>query len=425
MQKINFRLEDLLLFFFPISLILGSAILNLTLVISSIYLIYYNYKNNLVFFKYYWLKVFFVFIFFVSISSFFANDTIPAFKNGFSQLRFIFFSLFVALIDFNKIAKNFIILLTLVLLFVCIDVNVQFIFGYDLFGYPSEGFKVELYEPLSHWRNNSISLGRLSGPFGSELIPGAFIACLSPPLIFHFVNKIKLNPIMYCMFEIFMILAILQSVIITGERLAFLITFSSIFVSMLIIFDIKKILTFYFLIISVFFLSFNFYDNNFLKKRWIDAYNISQDISNSSYGRIYHSSYLVWKNHKVIGVGLKNYRTECKKIVDPRPNNKYPFCSPTHSHNLYLELLSETGLIGFILYLSFYISLLFFLLKNFFAKFYKKDKYFYFIMGSLFYLVFKLLPLPSGSIFSTWNASFYWFHLGLCLCFLAKDNKHE
>ena len=128
MQKVNFSFENLLLFFFPISLILGSAILNLTLIVSSIYFINYSFKNNLFYFRYSWVKIFFTFIVFVLIVSFFSNETIPAFKNGFSQLRFILFSLFIALIDFNKIAKNFISLLTLIILFVCIDVNIQFIF---------------------------------------------------------------------------------------------------------------------------------------------------------------------------------------------------------------------------------------------------------------------------------------------------------
>ena len=425
MQKINFRFKYLLIFFFPISMILGSAILNLILVVSSIYLIRYSLKNKLIFFQYSWVKIFFIFIIFVSISSFFSNENISALKNGLSQSRFILFSLFLASIDFDKIAKNFINLLTLIILLICIDLNIQFIFGYDIFGYPAEGYKIAMYEPLTHWKNSNVNLGRLSGPFGTELIPGAFIACLSPPLIFFFVNNVKIKSIRHSGFEIFMILIILQSVIITGERLAFLITFFSIFFSVLINFKIKKTLIFYFLISFTFVASFYLSENNFLKKRWNDAYNISKDIANSSYGRIYHSSYMLWKNHKLLGVGLKNYRTECKKIIDPQPKHKHSFCSPTHSHNLYFELLSETGLVGFIIYLSFYISLIFFLIKNLFTNYSEKKKYFNFIVGSLFYLIFKLLPLPSGSAFTTWNASFFWLHLGLCLSFLSKNKKFE
>lgn len=425
MQEINFRFKYLLIFFFPISMILGSAILNLILVVSSIYLIRYSLKNKLIFFQYSWVKIFFIFIIFVSISSFFSNENIPALRNGLSQSRFILFSLFLALIDFDKIAKNFINLLTLIILLTCIDLNIQFISGYDIFGYPAEGYKIAMYEPLTHWKDSNANLGRLSGPFGTELIPGAFIACLSPPLIFFFVNNVKIKSIRHSGIEIFMILIILQSVIITGERLAFLITFSSIFFSVLINFKIKKTLIFYFFISFTFIASFYLSENNFIKKRWNDAYNISKDIANSSYGRIYHSSYMLWKNHKLLGVGLKNYRTECKKIIDPQPEHKYPFCSPTHSHNLYFELLSETGLVGSIIYLSFYFSLIFFLIKNLFTNSAVKKKYFYFAMGSLFYLIFKLLPIPSGSVFTTWNASFFWLHLGLCLSFLSKNEKFE
>jgi hypothetical protein len=93
-------------------------------------------------------------------------------------------------------------------------------FGYDIFGYPAEGYMGSDYKPLLHWQNENINLGRLSGPFGSELIPGAFISCLSPPLIFYYVNKIKFRSLKKNFIKLFLILFLFQSVLITGERLA-------------------------------------------------------------------------------------------------------------------------------------------------------------------------------------------------------------
>jgi hypothetical protein len=86
------------------------------------------------------------------------------------------------------------------------------------------------------------------------------------------------------------------------------------------------------LLILFFILTFNLSENNFLKKRWIDAYNITKDIKDSSYGRIYSSAFMVWQNHKIFGSGLKNYKIECQKLDDPNTHNVHPFCSPTHPH---------------------------------------------------------------------------------------------
>ena len=379
MHKANISYANLLLLFFPISLILGSAVVNLTLILSSLYVINYSLKSQIIFYKFFWFKVFICFLFFVIITSFLSNEVFPALKSALSQFRFILFSLFISLIDLNKIFKLFINLLLLLILFVCIDVNIQFIFGYDIFGYPAEGYQGNDYKPLAHWQNENIKIGRLSGPFESELIPGAFISCLSPPLIFYYLNKIKFRSLKKKFIKLFLVFFLFQSVLITGERLALILILVTILISLLVIFNIKKNLIFLFFLFSI--LTFNLSENNFLKKRWIDAYNIAKDIKGSSYGRIYSSAFMVWQNHKIFGSGLKNYKTECQKLDDPNPYiepkkrktvkksySVHPFCSPTHPHNNYLELLAETGLIGFITFYMFYFSLIVYLFKNYCRK---------------------------------------------------------
>ena len=81
-------------------------------------------------------------------------------------------------------------------------------------------------------------------------------------------------------------------------------------------------------------------------------------------GRIYESSFMLFKDNYLFGVGLKNYRVECDLQVDPRPLHEAQFCS-SHPHNFVLELLSETGLIGisifFIFLVLFYQSYLIYL----------------------------------------------------------------
>ena len=62
----------------------------------------------------------------------------------------------------------------------------------------------------------------------------------------------------------------------------------------------------------------------------------------------FHHNTNLAKN-KYFGVGLKNFRYVCDEKFDTFTQKKF-LCS-THPHNLYLEILSETGLIGFVIFL--------------------------------------------------------------------------
>ena len=79
----------------------------------------------------------------------------------------------------------------------------------------------------------------------------------------------------------------------------------------------------------------------------------------------------------------------------------------THPHQTHFELLSELGLIGYILILSNIIFLLWRIkyLKN---NFYK--------IGSILFLVATLIPLlPSGSFFTSYTATIFWINYSLLI----------
>ena len=86
--------------------------------------------------------------------------------------------------------------------------------------------------------------------------------------------------------------------------------------------------------------------NQKIKERYIDS-TINQYYSDgkiqfdkSSYYSLYQSSLLLFKDNLLFGIGPKNFRVECKKT---NINNG---CS-THPHNTYIQILLETGIIGF------------------------------------------------------------------------------
>ena len=65
------------------------------------------------------------------------------------------------------------------------------------------------------------------------------------------------------------------------------------------------------------------------------------------YVNLYRSGINVFKNYPYFGVGNKNYRIEACKPKDEIIGNylNYYVCL-THPHQVYIELLSEHGIIG-------------------------------------------------------------------------------
>lgn len=137
----------------------------------------------------------------------------------------------------------------------------------------------------------------------------------------------------------------------------------------------------------------------------IDKIGINQKIQNIQYAEHYSLAWSIFLENKWLGIGTKNFRYVCnnQKYID-----KYPRGCTTHPHQLYFELLCEQGIIGFIIFLSFFI---FILIKNF--KTYINNKNLYHLSSFLFYIVFLIPLLPGGSFFSTFNASLFWLNFSL------------
>jgi O-antigen ligase len=259
---------------------------------------------------------------------------------------------------------------------------------------------------------------RLSGPFGEELVIGAFISIMSVPLISYFLEKNKNFNFKFILFFLiyFFFIIILA---LSGERLSFIIFLFSTFIILTLNYNLKKILTI--LVFLIFLLGVIYTSNKQVKSRVDDFNNIINNFYESSYGRLYESSFLLFKKNYVFGVGLKNYRYDCDNQTDPRPNNIYQFCS-THPHNFYLEILVETGLIGSTLLLLSIITLLVYLYKKIIYLKNKHNNYLSLLYGNIIIIVVYIFPLKtSGSFFTTWNASFFWLNVGMALLLTRQD----
>lgn len=89
---------------------------------------------------------------------------------------------------------------------------------------------------------------------------------------------------------------------------------------------------------------------------------------------LWTSSYHMWEDHKIFGVGLANWE-EAYKSKYILPEAKEP--DLTMPHNVFMIFLSQTGIIGTIGYLVFFLGTLFFLIKKILNG---SDNYLYYAM---------------------------------------------
>ena len=125
---------------------------------------------------------------------------------------------------------------------------------------------------------------------------------------------------------------------------------------------------------------------------------------NIKYFSHYDAAINIFYDHPINGVGNKNFRKKCLDEKYFNENLKFSNlrCS-THPHQIHFELLSEHGLIGYLLFFYFIIK---FILNNLRTNYSTNNIYIYTIN---FYLIIFLIPLlPSGSLFSSFNGALFW-----------------
>jgi len=95
----------------------------------------------------------------------------------------------------------------------------------------------------------------------------------------------------------------------------------------------------------------------------------------------------------------------------------------THPHNIYLEFLSELGILGFLFLLTglfFTLFKIFISIKNIFYK--NEINYNFSLFFSLLGILVSIFPLfPSGSFFNNWLSSIFYFNIAFVIFFLHKN----
>ena len=126
-----------------------------------------------------------------------------------------------------------------------------------------------------------------------------------------------------------------------------------------------------------------------------------------------------WLMNKYIGGGIKNFRYYCHERSNIDKNSKF-ICN-MHPHNYYLEILTETGIVGFFLVCIIFIIILHLtFLKKYFLKSKLNDNKI--IIAFIFLFIAEIFPIKStGSFFTTGNTTYLFLLIGILIGLVRKD----
>ena len=429
MEKVFNKYIFYILCFIPTFLVAGPAIPDILISLTSLFFIYYSFKNKKFFF--FKNKIFYCYLSFwliIVLGSLLSENILFSLKNSFLHFRFVLFSF--ALIYIIENYKNFLTIFYKATLFtvmvVVFDGFFQSIYKVNIlgFGIPNDQ--------------------RLSGFFGDEWILGSYLVRILPILmgLFFLCNlKNKLNNFL------FLITVMSSSVLIflSGERSAFflLIVYFFILIIFLKINNYFKSGVIIFLMIFPILLSFS---NKIYKDRMFKQTLVSLGIAKTippseennkvifecctfpkyffSYGHTKHfqTAYEMFKDKPLLGHGVKSFRLVCHRY-------EVDWGCSTHPHNTYMQLLAETGIFGFLLVLLGFFYFCYLVIKNYIER--KKINVNIYnsrqcLLGAFMINLFPIIT--TGSFFTNWLSIMYFLPLGILIStynYSDEFNKKE
>jgi O-antigen ligase len=472
LEKITFKLSKILIALFPLLLISGSFLPDLSCVIISFFFLIFLLKNNrLDYLNNSYFYFFFALYIYININSFFSFNINGSLVTSITFIRIILF--IFALSFFLKKYKNLNLIFFYIFVFcifiLLLDSIYQSMYGKNIIGYPLAGDK------------------RISSFFGRKLIMGSYVVRLLPLILgISFLLKIEKKEL----FQFFILLTSFVLVIFSGERLAFV---YFIFILLFYLFlNYRKPLFFYLVASFIFLLILLsiFYKPNFdrIINHSIKQYNEVGSLLGLSarHQTHYSTAYQMFLDKKIFGHGINTFRILCShnkysafdaikekySIKSPvsgqvkiyNKSNDYPFetlrvfeesgvyyefdthtknynyihvvdgqnvvqgqllfmsveyingCN-THPHNIYLQFLSELGLAGLLffgtmfLYICYKIIIL--VIKSWKKELTEHNKAIGFVLLGTFLSMFPLLP--SGNYFNNWLLVITYIPIGFYL----------
>ncbi len=379
----------------PIGLIIGTLISNIIILLICIFFIYDLYSKENFFYlnqkNFYFLLIINIYLL---LNSYFISENNESLIKSFGFLRFIILTYAISyyfLESGNKILKIW----TLFFIIVSFDILFEYILGKNILGFKSQ------YP------------ARIASFSGDEMkIGGYYFGFILLSLFFLKQYKQKLFLISLILFFIIALLI--------GERSNFIKIFIMYFLFLMFFLNISFLKKFLAIIVLVTItisiitsipgLKSKFF-NHIIDQELIEKIQINQKkvdymkvISNNRHLSHYYVATEIFKENILFGSGFKSFRIES-------PKKKYQkneiHGASTHPHQFHFEILSELGLIGYILIFS---NLIYILFKKF-----DYDKNLI-RTGALLFIIASLIPiLPSGSFFTSYGSTIFFINYSLLI----------
>ena len=388
-------------------LISGPLLPDLIVSLSSLVFLIYVFKNKLfIYFTRKPLIIFFIFcICCILISIFVAKDMILSFESSLFYFRIGVFTCLIwyLLEQDKKILNYFYYALIISFSVLIVDGYIQFFTGANILGLTMKG-------------------ARISSFFGVELIMGSYLSRLFPLFFALFIVKEKRKLELYFMILFFLLLSGL--ILISGERAAFalyclsflfIVIFMKGYAKLRIVLSVGSIM-----VVIIIISSFGKVKNRMLSN---PTYTITKSIFTPQHDSLIRTAYNMFLDKPIFGHGPKMFRVLCK-------DEKYATGSApcaTHPHNFYVQLLAETGIIGFSFLFSVFAYVLYCAYRQFKSMVLKQKEYLSdYQVCLLAGILITVWPITTnGNFFNNWLMIVYSLPIGFYLHSIYGKNKKE
>ena len=414
-QDIIYKYFFFLFALIPFSILLGTGVSAINIILIAIsFLIYLFYIKDWKWLKKTEIKLLFLLYLYLIFNSFISLDFEMGLARNFGFLRFILF--FAAFNYFFYNYKNFnkvILIWFVVIILVVFDIYFEAITGKNLLGYGNSD--------------------RIHSFFRDEQKVGGYVFCFYLLILGYFLDIYKFQSKKKNYLVLIVSLLFLFSIIATGERSNGLKALTAFIIFFLFSKNFLVKEKFFCAISVILIMSIVYSNSEFIKLRfgkqlfwkiqslsYVIKYFKEDDSSSSTndyhralgaiYFQLYETGIGVFKEHKIFGVGNKNFRVKtCSKDSG--------FVCNTHPHQIYIEFLSEHGIIGTTILLVIFFSLIFKILR----KINIRDNNLQ--LGCVIYLSLFFVPLiPGGAFFNDYVSTLFWINLSFLYAFNKDTN---
>jgi len=429
-----FKIALSALLIWPFALMMGIAAVDIaSTTIGVLFLVSSYIKKDFHWLKESWFKVFLILWAYMIIRGFFTPKPIASMTQSFVFIRYALLTIALEYWLLTKASVRQALVLTLLatLIFATLNGLIQLVFFKDLFGNPI--WPIDTSHSLTDFFGRQVHpvdyahTWRLTGISGKVDVGAKFMMVMFPAiayLLYKFQEKSS-SILLKCL-SFASIISFVLFVELTGERNATLETALGLVLLFFMCKSYRKTLVPLGIVILICTaLLFKLLPG--LMERGVSLLNVVNGVTHLdkkgdavSYTSLMQTNWNIFVKNPIFGVGRTQYKAYCDQ-ADKRiaVMKKDIGVCVTNPQNVYFEWLDETGIIGFILFLS--IPFLWF------RQCYKKRALLIssiVIIGVFIEIILRLWPLASSSsIFFAWCGGPLWLMAGWVLAFVNNPNE--